>query len=489
MPDKSEKERFTGDMAPDEFRKWGRQMVEWIAHHMEHLDEVPVLPAVRPGEIARKLPQSPPETGESMKSVLADVDRIVMPGMTHWNHPGFLAYFSITGSGPGILGELLSAAFNINAMLWKTCPSATELEQTVLAWLRQMMGLPDSFWGILYDTASVSTFHALAAAREALHPDIRRKGMAGRADLPPMRVYCSEQAHSSVDKAVIALGLGLEGISKIPVDDDFRMIPERLAEAVRTDRSAGIRPLGVVATVGTTSTTSIDPVPEIADICREHGIWLHVDAAYGGTAAIVPEYRHVLSGVENADSMVVNPHKWLFVPIDCSAFFTRKPGMLKQAFSLVAEYLRTPEDREVENLMDYGLQLGRRFRALKLWFVMRYFGRQGLIRRIRNHISLTKSMAGWIENHSDFQLMAPVPFSTICFRACPPGIKDENDLDRLNERLLNAVNDSRRIYLSHTKLRGRFVLRMAIGNLHTREEHLILARNVLSEQLERLLAS
>ncbi len=471
------------DMPLEEFRQAGYQLIDWIVEHFGHIDEVPVLPAVEPGEIKRMLPQEPPPEGEAMEKILGDIDRVILPGITHWNHPRFFAYFSITGSGPGILGELLSAALNVNGMLWKTSPAATELEQVVLDWFRQMLGLPKEFWGIIYDTASVSSLHAIAAAREQLKAyNVREKGLAGNKELPPLRLYTSEQAHSSIEKAAITLGIGLEGVRKIPVDAEFRMIPELLQKAIQEDRQAGWQPFCVVATVGTTSTTSIDPVPEIAQICRKEDLWLHVDAAYGGTAAVVPEMRQVLAGCEEADSLVVNPHKWLFVPIDLSAFYTRKPEVLKQAFSLVAEYLRTDADSQVENLMDYGIQLGRRFRALKLWFVLRYFGQDGIMKRIRYHLNLAKKLADWIDRHPNFRRMAPTPFSTICFRAEPPGVTDRETLNRFNETLLEKINARRKVFLSHTKLRGDYVIRVAIGNLRTSERHLEEAWELIQEK-------
>jgi len=477
-----------GDMPPEEFRKYAHALADWIAEHLKHLDEVPVLPDVQPGDVAESLPQSAPETGESFEDILQDIDRVIMPGMTHWNHPDFLAYFSITGSSPGILGELLAAAFNVNGMLWKTCPSATELEQVTLGWLRQMVGLPESFWGIVYDTASVSTMHGIASAREAAEPSIREKGMAGRQDLSRLRLYTSDQAHSSVEKSAITLGLGTEGVRKIPSDGKYRMKPTALSKAIEEDRSNGWKPFCVVATVGTTSTTSIDPVPDIAEIAEREHLWLHVDAAYGGSAAVVPEMQHVLDGCDRADSLVLNPHKWLFVPIDFSAFYTRKPEVLKRAFSLVPEYLRTSSDSQVENLMDYGVQLGRRFRALKLWFVLRYFGQQGLAERIRHHIDLADQFADWIHDHPDFELMAPHPFSTLCFRAHPEHIKDTEELNDLNAKLLEAINASREIFLSHTKLGNDYVLRVAIGNLHTRLSHLERAWAIIQEEYRRIVA-
>ncbi|MDZ7291128.1 MAG: pyridoxal-dependent decarboxylase [candidate division KSB1 bacterium] len=476
-----------GDMPVEEFRRLAHQLVDWIADYRENIEHHPVLPNLMPGDIRAQLPPAPPLSGEPMENILADIDRIIMPGMTHWNHPNFFAYFAITGSGPGILGELLCASFNIIGMLWQTCPAATELEQVTLDWLRQMLGLPKNFWGIIYDTASVSSMHAIAAAREQLTDlRIREEGLAGRTDVPRLRLYTSEQAHSSIEKAAITLGVGTAGVRKIPVDENFQMRPEALSRAIAEDRQNGWRPFCVVATVGTTSTTSIDPVPEIATICERENLWLHVDAAYGGAAAVLPEMHHVLAGCDRADSLVMNPHKWLFVPFDLSAFYTRKPEVLRRAFSLVPEYLRTKQDAEVTNFMDYGVQLGRRFRALKLWFVLRYFGWEGIAARIREHIRLAQQFAGWIDRHPDFERMAPTPFSTVCFRAHPTGVDDEEKLNRLNEQLLEKVNATRKVFLSHTKLRDRYVLRLAIGNLRTNEHHVRLAWEIVQEKLKAI---
>jgi aromatic-L-amino-acid/L-tryptophan decarboxylase len=474
-----------GDMPPEEFRKYGHQMVDWVADYLQNVERYPVLPNIQPGDIRRSLPVSPPRDGEAMDKILADVDTLIMPGMTHWNHPRFHAYFNSSASSPGILGELLSAALNGNAMVWLSGPAVTELEELTLDWLRQMLGLPAGFWGMILDTASTSTFHAIVAARESLSDlKTREQGLTGRNDVPRLRLYASEFAHSSVEKAVITLGLGLEGICKIPVDEQFRMRPEALAQAILQDRRNGMRPFCVVATVGTTSCTSIDPVPAIADICEREGLWLHVDAAYGGTAAIVPEMRSILAGCERADSFVVNPHKWMFVPVDLSILYTQKPKILRQAFSLVPEYLRTAHDDVALNLMDYGLPLGRRFRALKLWFVLRYFGVNGLAERLREHLRLTQIFKGWVERHPEFELLAPVQFGVVCFRAHPPGIDNEEQLSTLNESLLNAVNGRREMFLSHTKLGGRYTLRMVIGHLRTEETHVTKAWETVQQELK-----
>lgn len=456
----------TGDMSPEALRAYGYEVVDWIADYLAH-PPYPVLSTARPGEIRAALPPFAPSQPDDVGEILRDFEEVIVPGITHWNHPGFLAYFAITGSGPGILGELLSAALNVNAMLWRTSPAASELEDVTLSWLRQLVGLPDHFEGVIYDTASISTLVAIAAARHAAAPETRRAGLSAG---PRLRLYTSQQAHSSVEKGAIVLGLGLEGVRKIPTDDEYRMDPHALREAIEEDLQAGWRPMCVVGTTGTTSTTSVDPIPAIADVCEEFGLWLHVDGAYGGITAMLPERAWVLDSVDRADSLVVNPHKWLFTPIDLSAFYSRRLDVVREAFSLVPEYLRTPEE-DVRNYMDYGPQLGRRFRALKLWFVLRAFGREGLQSRLRKHLRLAETFASWIERSSDWQLLAPVPFSTICFRYAPPGVP-EDGLDALNEEILDQVNARGRVYLSHTVLHGKYTIRVAIGNLRTTEEHI-----------------
>ncbi len=475
------------EMSPDEFRKYGYKMIDWIAEYFQNLETLPVLPSINPGDIKRQLPDLPPSSPESMDDVIADIDKIIMPGITHWNHPDFMAYFNSTSSSPGILAELLSAAFNVNGMLWRTSPSSAELERVTLDWLKKMIGIPDEFWGIIYDTASVSSLHGIAAAREQVPGlDIRGRGMAGRSDLPPLRLYCSEQAHSSIDKAAITLGIGLNGIRKIPVDKQFRMSPEELKKAIAEDRQNGWRPFCVVATVGTTSTTSIDPVRVIGEICKKENIWLHVDAAYGGTAAIVPEMKFILDGFELADSIVVNPHKWMFTPIDISAFYTRKPEVLKRAFSLVPEYLKTNENEKAENLMDYGIQLGRRFRSLKLWFVIRYFGVDGIIRILREHLRLAKLFAEWIEVHPKFERMAQVNFGVVCFRFHPAEIDSEDELNDLNSRLVQVINESGKLFISHTKIDNKYIIRVSISGLRTEEKHVKDAWILIRREAEKL---
>jgi aromatic-L-amino-acid/L-tryptophan decarboxylase len=430
---------------------------------------------VTPGEVRNGLPPSAPARGESYDAIFADFERVILPGITHWNHPGFLAYFAISGSEPGVLAEFLSAALNVQAMLWRTSPAATELEDVTLSWLRQLLGLPAEFDGVIYDTASVSTLHALAAAREVAVPDVRGAGLAGR-ELPRPRIYCSEHAHSSVDKAVILLGLGHDALRRIPADQDFAMRPRALEDAVAEDRAAGMLPIAVVATVGTTSSTSVDPVDAIAPICAAEQLWLHVDAAYAGVAAMVPGCEWILRGADRADSIVVNPHKWLFTPFDLSVLYCRRMDVIRRAFSLTPEYLRTSEgEAGVRNLMDTGIQLGRRFRALKLWMVLRHFGVEGLRARLAEHMRLARVLAGWIDESDRFERVAPVPFSVVCFR-----LRGEAS-DEAHQRILDRVNASGEIFLSHTKLDGCFVLRVAIGNLHTTEEHIARAWALLNE--------
>ena len=450
------------------------QVADWAADYREGIESRRISPDVHPGDLERALSDSPPGAPESLETILADMDRLVMRGIAHWGHPSCLGYFGSTSNGPALLAEVITAALNVSAMTWKVSPAATELETVMTGWLREMLGLPVDWDGIVYDTASVAVLHALAAAREATGLDVRRRGLAGRSDLPVLRVYVSDQAHSSAEKAAIALGLGEENVLRITTDAQFRMDVDALREAIAADERAGMRPLAVIATVGTTSTASIDPVPAIADLCTQHGLWLHVDAAYGGALGLLPEGRWALAGCERADSLVVNPHKWLFVPLDFSVLFTRRPEWLRRTFSLVPEYLRGDagaEDGAERNYMDYGVQLGRRFRALKAWFVFRAFGRLGLEARIREHCRLARLWAAWIEAEPGWELMAPASMSVVCFRHCPPGVLNA-ELDTLNERIVERANASGRLYLTHTRLRSRIALRIGLGNVLTEERHL-----------------
>jgi aromatic-L-amino-acid decarboxylase len=434
-----------------DFRRDAAATVEWVARYLEGVRDLPVLARVGPGEVRAALPSAPPERAEPFEAVLEDLDRVLLPGITHWNHPRFFAYFAISGSEPGILAELLAAGLNVNAMLWRTSPAATELEEVALDWLRQLVGLPAGLHGHIEDTASISTLAALAAARH-----LRPGGM----------VLCSEHAHSSVDKAAQLLGLPLR---KVPVDAQFRLRPDGLVNALG-DAAA------VVATVGTTSTAAVDPVPAIADACEAAGVWLHVDAAYAGSAWVCPELRESQAGVDRADSLVVNPHKWLLVPMDCSAFWSRRPEALRRAFSLVPEYLRTPD--EAESLSDYGPALGRRFRSLKLWAVLRCYGREGLQATIREHVRLARLFERWIRGTDGWELAAPPAFSLVCFRRVAS--------DEENEALLSRVNATGEVFLSHTKLDGRYVLRLAIGNARTTEADVRHAWNVLQREAKEV---
>lgn len=426
----------------------------WIARYLDGVRGYPVLAQVEPGAVRAQLSAAPPEAGASLDALIDDFERVVLPGITHWNHPRFFAYFGITSSAPGILAELLIAALNVNGMLWRTSPAATEIEEVATDWLRQAMGLPADFAGHINDTASTSTLYALVAAREAIEGmDARNLGIDGRR----LRYYTSVEAHSSVEKAGIVIGTGRQGCVRIPTDAQFRMRADLLAEAIRRDREAGLVPFAVVPTVGTTSTTSIDPVAAVVDIARREGLWVHVDAAYGGAAAILDSHRGVLAGAEAADSLVVNPHKWLFTPIDCSVLFTRREDAFRQAFSIVPDYLANPE--HTRNLMDLGAALGRRFRGLKLWFVLQAFGLERARAVIAGHIQMAQELARWVAADPDFELLAPVPFSTVVFR--------HRGGDGVNRAIEEAVNSSGEAFISHTGVAGVYALRIAIGNLRT----------------------
>lgn len=456
-----------GDLPDAELRAALDRAATMAADYLAGVGERTVLPGIEPGAVRAQLPAGPPPEGEPMDRILDDYREIIEPHLTHWNHPRFFSYFAITGSGPGVVAETLAAATNVNAMLWRTSPAAVELEMLVCDWLRAMLDLPDGFVGHINDTASSSTLVALAAARHRAFPGTRTEGWVGIArelgGLPV--IYASEQAHSSVDKAALTIGIGTSGVRKISCNERYEMDAAALARAVEEDRSAGNHPFAVVATAGTTSTTSVDPIDQVADICARERLWLHVDAAYAGSAAICPEIRALMSGLERADSIVLNPHKWLFVPVDCSVLLTRGYEELQEAFSLVAEYLRTEED--VVNPMDLGPQLGRRFRSLKLWMVIRNFGVEGLRRRIRFHLELAQKAARGLDASEWFEVTAPVPFSTVCFRLEPAsGVRD---LDRLNRDLVDRVNRSGHAFLAPTVLGGKVVIRWAIGNLRTTE--------------------
>ena len=477
-----------GDMDAEAFRVQGHHLIDWIANLFEHIEEDPVLARVAPGDIKRRLPERAPSEPERFEDIFDDFEKLLLPGVTHWNHPGFFAYFPTSGSGPGVLAELLAAALNAQAMLWRTGPTATELEEVALAWLRELMGLPSSFEGVIYDTASISSLHALAAARQLAVPQVNERGLAARPDVAGLTVYGSEEAHSSIDKAVMLIGLGRTSIRKIATDDQFRMRPDALDEAIAIDRRRGLTPMAVVATVGTTSTTSIDPVDRIAEICAREGVWLHVDAAYGGVAAILPEMRDVLKGIERADSLVVNPHKWLFTPFDLSAMYCRRMDVVRDAFALVPAYLQTGEAPAVKK------SDGHRHSARPPVPLAEALGGSAILRSRRPSKAARRAhpartaLRGMDRQSRRFERSAPVPFSVVCFRATSPGLSDA-DLDALNQKLLDGVNATGEIFISHTNVRERFVLRLAVGNIRTTERHVTRAWTLLNETLDRLAAT
>jgi aromatic-L-amino-acid decarboxylase len=482
------------DMDPRSFRAAAHAAVDIMAEYLEGIGERDVMPQVEPGSLRPLFPAAPPEAPESMDTILADYRRLFEPNVTHWQHPRFLAYFASSASGPGIVGEMLTAVLNSNPMLWRTSPVGTELEQVIIDWMRQALGLPVGFDGLITDTASTSSLLALAGARQAAGIDAAAKGLPGRPDVPQLRVYASEEAHSSIAKACMTLGLGRAGLTKIPVNDRFELRIDALEEAIAADRAAGVRPIALVGTIGTTSTTSSDPVGEMAKIARREGLWLHVDAAYAGVVAIIPELRRPFVGWEDADSIVTNAHKWWFAPVDASVLLTRWMPVLRDAFSLVPEYLRTL-DREgpIRDYNEYTPTLGRRLRALKLWIHLRYFGLEGIRRRVLRHIEMAARLASWVDADPDFERLAPVPFSTVCLRYHPavlaqreadPGVAEQ--IDALNVRLMDAVNRTGKAFLSHTRVNGRLAIRVAISNLRTVDSDLELVWEILRREAARL---
>ena len=499
-----------GDTSPEDFRKQLHELVDWIADFRQTLGSLPVAPNDKLGAILAALPAEPPEEGEPFEKILGDIDRDIVPGMVHWSHPMFLGYFGWTTTAPAILGEIITAPLNVNAMTWRTCPAATELETLVVDWIRQWMHLPQEFGGVVYDTASVGVMHALAVAREEAAPSVRKHGLVG-AGAPVFRIYASEQAHSSAEKAAIALGLGEENVQRVPTDSHFRMNLGAMREMIARDvasRGRGIKPMAVIATVGTTSTASVDPVPEIATICRENKLWLHIDGAYGAGFAILPEKKSLTDGWSEADSIVVNPHKSLFVPLDFSVLYVRNLERLRRVFTLVPEYLRGDTVEAQKNYMDYGIQLGRRFRALKAWVIFRSFGREGMAARLREFVRLANLFADWINSDNGFELVAPVSMGVVCFRyigsdpafagshpsvsarpAVAPyltGRPNESDLDALNSEIVERINASGRAYLTQTKLHGRTVMRIGLGNVLTTEKHLGEAWEIIQETAKQL---
>jgi aromatic-L-amino-acid/L-tryptophan decarboxylase len=494
-----------GDTSPEEFRRQLHELADWIADFRQNLGSLPVAPNDKPGAILDALPAEPPEQGEAFQKILGDVDRAIVPGMVHWSHPMFLGYFGWTTTAPAILGEIITAPLNVNAMTWRTCPAATELETLVIDWIRRWMNLPREFGGVVYDTASVGLMHALAVAREEAAPSVRKRGLVG-AGAPVFCIYASEQAHSSVEKAAIALGLGEENVRRVPTDAHFSMDPSALREMIARDVRDKFQPLAVIATVGTTSTASVDPVSEIAGLCRENKMWLHIDGAYGAGFAILPENKWLTNGWDEADSIVVNPHKSLFVPLDFSVLYVRDLERLRRVFTLVPEYLRGDTVEAQKNYMDYGIQLGRRFRALKAWVIFRSFGREGMAAWLHEYIRLANLFANWIKDDDRFELVAPVSLGVVCFRfvgrdgspshpshgarpAVAPYLTDrpnESDIDRLNGEVVEKINASGRAYLTQTKLRGRTVMRVGLGNVLTTEDHLREAWEMIRETASEL---
>jgi aromatic-L-amino-acid decarboxylase len=462
------------DMDPEAFRAAAHAVADLMADYLEHVASYPVFPSIEPGSLRPLFTVSAPEGPEPIEAILADYRALIEPNATHWQHPGFMAYFATTASGPGILGEMLTAALGQNPMLWRTSPIGTELEEVVVDWLRQALGLPATFDGLLTDTASTSTLIALAAAREAAGTDAAAKGLAARPDLGAgLRVYASAEAHSSVEKACMTLGLGRASLVRIPTNERFELRTEALDVAIATDRADGCRPIAIVATIGTTSSTSVDPVAAIAAIAEREGLWLHVDAAYAGPIAMLPERRAAFAGWEHADSIVINPHKWLFTPLDASLLLTRRMGELRSAFSLVPEYLRTLDrEKPVHDYNEYTPQLGRRFRALKLWIQLRWFGLEGIRRRLEGHLAMAAEFASWVDADPDWERLAPVPFSTVCFRWRPAGRHlDEATLDSANAAIMDRVNRTGEVFLSHTRLDGRFTIRVSVGSIRTEPRH------------------
>jgi aromatic-L-amino-acid decarboxylase len=480
-------QRSLGDMEVEEFRGNAHRVADQVADYLGRLEDYAVLPDLEPGSIRAQLPAEPPARPEPIDDVLQDYSRLIEPNITHWQHPGFMAYFPSVASGPGILGEWLASSLNSNVMFWRNAPSSTELEEVVVSWLRQMLGLPDGFDGMFTDTASVSSMLSLVAARHAV-PGLNSgaEGLAGRAGLKRLRMYISEEAHMSIEKAAIVTGIGRAGVRRVPTDEAYRMIPEQLQQAIREDRDQGWAPFCVVGTLGTTSSTSVDPAAALAEICRREGLWLHFDAAYAGSAAVMREMRHHFAGWEEADSIVVNPHKWLFTPFDASLLLFRDAEKYRDAFSIVPEYLRTPVTEPVRNFNEYGIQLGRRFRALKLWIQIRYFGVEGIAERLREHCRMAGELASWVDADPDWERLAPTPFATVCFRFRPETPAEAADVDRVNQAILDEVNRSGKIFLSHTRLNDRFTIRVSIGNPRQTMDHVRACWTLLKSAAERV---
>lgn len=472
-------------MNNQEFRSHAHQLVDWMADYMENLGEMPVKPDLKPGDIKNQLPASAPAQGEAFEQIFEDFKNIILPGMTHWQHPQFFAYFPTGGSEPSLLAEMLATTMGAQCMIWLTSPAAEELEERMMEWLRDALGLPAFFTGVIQDSSSSSTLVSILTAREQ-HSEygINRGGFSGA---EKFRVYTSSQAHSSVDKAVKIAGIGIENLIKIETDGAFALIPAQLEMAIQEDIRQGFKPLCVVSTIGTTSSTAIDPIGEIGLICKKYNCWHHIDASYAGTALLLPEMRWMIAGIENVDSFVFNPHKWMFTHFDCSAYFVKDKKALVDTFSILPEYLKTPEDKLVNNYRDWGIPLGRRFRALKLWFVLRSYGLEGMQAIIRRHIEYGQWLKAEIAATGDFEIVAPVPLNLVCFRLKPEGILDELVLEDLNKILLTKLNNSGKILLTQTKLNGKYVIRFVAGQAHLKKEDLIQGWELIKAEATALL--
>ena len=454
----------------ENFRRHAHEMVDWMVDYFKNIENFPVKSQAKPGDIKRQLPLSPPEQGEPFETIMKDFDEIIMPGITHWQHPSFFAYFNANNSYPSVLGEMLTAALGAQCMSWQTSPAATELEERVMQWTAKIIGLPDDFTGVIQDTASTATLCSILTAREKFTDyQINRNGFSGE---QKFTLYSSGEAHSSVEKAVKIAGFGSENLRKIEVDSQYAMDPGALEKAIVEDIRQGNRPLAVIAAVGTTGSIAVDPLRPIGEICKKYNLWLHVDAAYAGTGLLLPENRRMIDGIELVDTFVFNPHKWMFTNFDCSAYFVKDKEALIRTFEILPEYLKTKEGDRVNNYRDWGIQLGRRFRALKLWFVIRTFGVEGLREKVRNHIQWAKELAGSIENSPDFELLAPLHLGTVCFRYKPSHITDQEVLNKVNMELLETLNATGKVYLTHTKLRGVVTLRLVVGQTYQEKMHI-----------------
>lgn len=470
-------------MDNETFRRQAHQLVDWMADYLKNIEQLPVKSQSKPYEVFRRLPDLPPGQADDFEGIMEDFREIILPGMTHWQHPKFFAYFPANSSYASVLGEMLTATLGAQCMIWETSPAAAELEEKMMNWLREMLDLPRDWDGVIQDTASAATLSAILSAREkATNFSANHRGFPqGR-----YRIYCSSQTHSSIDKAVRIAGLGSDNLVKVGVDDTLAMNPAALSRAIEADMAAGLHPLCVIATLGTTGTTAIDPLEEIGRICTRHKVWLHVDAAYAGTALILPEYRHMARGMERVDSFVFNPHKWMFTNFDCSAYFVRDKETLIRTFEILPEYLKTATRGAVNDYRDWGVALGRRFRALKLWFVIRDFGVEGLRKRLREHIRLAHNLAKEIEAADDFEIMAPGPFNALFFRWHPREITETDRLNALNAALLGELNNSGKLYLTHTKINDQYIIRMVIGQTYVRERHVQQAWEIIRQTANSL---